>query len=710
MRRWPAGVCAMLPMLAEAGTAALAGWVPHIDAPPQIDGRLDDAPWARAAAFGEFSQVAPQAGTEPSRKTTIRMVHDGRMLYVAIRAFEPEPTRIVARTLRRDADAIDGDDHVTLVLDPQGSRRNGFAFRVNALGAQFDGLVFDGAQLRKEWDAAWDAAATTDAEGWAAELAFPLAILAVPADGRGWRFNAERYVAASGERMRLFGVAAGRDVTDLSDAGVLDGITPDGGDWGLRLRPGLRWASERFADGRRRAGLEPSLDAFYRVAPGITATLTFNTDFAEADLDERVVSLSRFELFRPEKRVFFTQDSGRFAFGGLDVAEPKLLPFFSRRVGLGRSLDAGVKLAGSAGPIEFGALALQVGRGAAGVDAADAPTPRVGVLRVAGAVSAEQRLGLIATEGNPQGTAGSRLAGIDYQYRSTSAFGEHTLEGHAWVQRSTNQGLGAGQASGGSLRYPNIGFIGELSWQQIGASFLPALGFVEETGVRRADGNLGWWHRTAEGANAIARLYAGQRRRLDGSERSHYIGPGVEISNAQGDSIAPEVFVEQERIARPYELLPGVIVPAGDYRWAYVALEAGLSASREVSGGASLRSGGYYGGRLDKQALNLAWRPSAHWGLSGSLARDRVRLPSGAFVAKTASLRLDHAGSPRSEQSLVVQHDNVSRQTSVGLRARWTLAPGRELLAALDRVRPGQADPQALQTAATIKLVWNWER
>lgn len=107
--------------------------------------------------------------------------------------------------------------------------------------------------------------------------------------------------------------------------------------------------------------------------------------------------LSRFELLRPEKRVFFTQDSGRFAFGGLDGDNPPLLHIFSRRTGPGQTLDAALKLSGTAGPVEFGALGVQVGRDAGDPSAAEG-TPRLGVLRAATALNAQQRVGPIATQ------------------------------------------------------------------------------------------------------------------------------------------------------------------------------------------------------------------------------------------------------------------------------------------------------------------------
>lgn len=674
--------------------------------PPRVDGLVDDAAWAGARLDRDFVQSAPTPGAPASMRTELRWLQDARRLYIAVRAHDPAPHRVAARSLRRDAESIDGDDHVSVVIDPRGSGVNGFFFRVNAAGARRDGLIFDGGTAQAEWDAVWDAAGRIDAEGWSVEMAIPLAALAGAADGRDWRVNVQRYVAATGERMNLHGAQTGRAIETLADAGPLPGVLADATGWGLRLRPALRWTVVQREGTAARQRLEPSLDAFWQAAPGITATATLNTDFADADLDERTLNLSRFELFRPEKRSFFTQDAGRFAFGGLATDEPELLPFFSRRVGLGQVLDAGVKVSGSAGPVEFGALAVQVERG--GRERA----PRVGVVRlaseVARALGGSHRVGLIATQGHPQGRRGSSLEGLDYQFRHTAWQGDGTLDAHAWALQSRNDGLGSGRAQGGSIRLPNFGPWAELTWRRVDAAFLPALGFVQEAGIDKADLGVGWKTRLAGGSALLPRLFTGTRRRLDGSERSGYLGPNLEWTSAQGDLLGVEAFAERDRLSGGFELLPGVTVPAGEHRWNTAAVYAETSNSRALSGELALVAGGYYDGRLQEQKLSFAWRPSRHWTLGAAGSRQDVRLASGRFIARSTSLRLEHAASTRSHQSLVVQHDNVSGLSTLGLRARWEMAPGREWLAAVDRVRPVAAGE--LQTQATLKLQWHWER
>lgn len=684
-----------------------------------------------AVVLDRFVQVAPVAGAAPTRLTQLNLWEDGRSLHVRVRAHDPEPAAIVARQMRRDVEGMLAEDQVTLVIDPDGAGRNGYLFAVNAHGAQFDALIFDGGQMRFDWDALWHSEAGIDAEGWWAEITLPLSVFG--RRGRGgtdavthtWRFNAERWMPRGSERVRLAGIQPDKAAYSLGDALPMPAIDADPSDWGLRVKPSVRMAYESAAasgTGQPRQRLEPGLELFHESAAGLRTAAALNIDFGEAEADERTVNLSRFELFRPEKREFFLRDAGRFTFGGL--VEAAVIPYYSRRIGLdgtgrARSLDAGLKFTGQLAGFDFGLFGARVAGGPDGPALPDQPATDVGVLRIARPLDQRSRLGMIATQGNPQGTAGSRLWGLDYQYRSTdwvwplSAAGGKTLEAHAWLQGSDNADLGAGRAWGASVQYPNIGLKGSAELQRIDEHFNPAMGYLAERGVTRGEGEIGWWHRTAGGADIIPAIDWNLRRKLDGSERSWLANPEIGYTSPAGDTVMAEMFFEGDRLATPYTLVPGVTVQPGNYRWHYLFGYLETSPSRPVSAIAELRSGRYYDGQRDDQTLQLSWQPGPHWGWRIGAGRNAIRLPSGAFTVRTASLRLDHTPSTRLAQSLLLQWDNVSQALGVSARLRWLhwLGTGTELIFALDRMGyTGELrDQQPQQTRAVLKLVWNIE-
>lgn len=215
------------PLVLAVTTNPTAPTAIRITSIPVIDGVLDDLVWKQATSISDFVQIQPAHGAAPTRRTEIQIVHDGRMLFVAIRAYDIAPKEIVARQMLRDADGIKYNDHVALVFDPEGRGRNGFVFRVNANGARLDSLVYDGVEERSDWDAIWNAEARIDDAGWSAELSIPLSAVGAANNDTPWKFNAERWIARASEKVRLYGISADKYLTSLGDAKNLNGIMPD---------------------------------------------------------------------------------------------------------------------------------------------------------------------------------------------------------------------------------------------------------------------------------------------------------------------------------------------------------------------------------------------------------------------------------------------------------------------------------------------------
>lgn len=697
--------------------------IPRFAAAPDAVQSLRELRWDEALPIAGFAQALPTPGAAPTRRTELRLAHDGRSLYVQIRAFDAQPRRVVARQMRRDAEALWSDDYVALVLDVEGRGRNGFLFLVNPNGTQYDGLIYDGGRERSDWDARWHSEALVEDDGWSAWLAIPLAALGVrgvagedsPPD---WRLNAERHMARGNERVRLAGLQPGKEIYSLGDALPLPGVRTGADGWGLRFKPSLRLSAMSAAaspNGKSAERLEAGLEVFHRAASGIRSAFALNVDFGEAEADDRVVNLTRFELFRPEKREFFLQDAGRFSFGGL--GDGSLVPYYSRRIGLdaqgqARDLEAGLKLSGAAAGIDFGVLAARVAGGALGAGEPDQPRADLGVLRVAKPLAERGRAGLIATLGNPEGTSGSWLWGLDYQYRDTALAGDRTIDGHAWVQQSDNAGLGTAWAYGASVDYPNPGPTGRVSMQRIESGFLPALGFLSEDGVRETEAELGWWHRTERGGGVTPGIDVYLRRTLDGREETTVWNPEVVFENAAGDYIVPEAFFEEDRLAEGYELLPGIDLTPGHHRWSYLYLLAGTSPARPWSAEAEARTGGYYDGRRKEQTLSLTWHPGQRWSALLGVGRNDIALPAGRYIVRTATFRFDLTPNLRLAQSLLLQWDNVSEELGISVRLRWRWATGRELYFALDRLSDtgDRPDAPAARSVAMLKLVWELER
>ncbi|MBB4844114.1 hypothetical protein HNP55_002650 [Paucibacter oligotrophus] len=696
----------LLPRL-QAAAAEAAGW-PH-------------EAFAREALLLKDFRLEGGAAA-PVRRSELRLALQGQVLLAEFRAWHAPDEPPVARQMRRDVEALLQDDHIALVIDVEGRARNGHVFVLNSAGTQFDALIVDGVQMRRDWDGLWQASVEPGSEGWTARFLIPLATLghSPAATSAQWRFNAQRWSQGGLERQRLAGWQGGKELSSLGDTLLLQLPALDGQaqaqaeGLGLRLKPSLRWtAASARPEGQVRQRLEPGLELFHQADSGLRSTLALNLDFGEAEADERELTLDRFELLREEKREFFLQDAGFFSFGGLQDMSP--MPYYSRRVGLdaegrARSLRAGLKFSGTVVGLDFGVLAAEVDAGES-----QGAGPRVGVMRVARALGPLHRIGLIATQGHPAGKAGSALSGLDYRFRDTALAGDKTLEFNLWQQRSSNAGLGAGEATGGSLAYPNLGLGGEISVQRVSEHFEPALGYLAEAGVWHSEGALAWWHRNAAGDDWVPGVDWNLRRKLDGSEATVSWNPELRWSPASGDMLMLEWFLVRDRLAHSYEPLPGVALRPGQHDYQYLKLMAESSRARVWGGGAELRVGPYFDGRRQDMDLHLFWQPSTTWAWQGRVGAKRLQMPAAAGRAYTASLRLDHAPSMAWANSLLVQWDSVSEQLGLSARLRWRIQPGRELLFSFDHLQGGQAmfaresgGPGGVtsQQGAQLKLVW----
>ena len=327
---------------------------------PVIDGMLADDAWGTALPGGSLVQVDPWPGAAPTERTEFRVLHDGEQLYVGVWCFDRDVSGIVATEMARDGD-LPSDDNITIVLDTFLDRRNAYLFRVNPNGARVDALIADSNSPNLNWDGIWSVRTSVDARGWYCEIAIPFKTVSFDPESDTWGFNLERVIRRKDEFDRWTGAKPNLAVSDIAHTGELTGMRGLEQGWGLQLTP---YALGRYSDERRvddtDFDFEAGLDLRYSIAPNLTASFSYNTDFAETEVDARQINLTRFPLFFPEKREFFLQDEGIFQFAGGQFGNA-LVPFFSRRIGLDEDGDvvpivvAG-KLTGRVGDYNIGVL------------------------------------------------------------------------------------------------------------------------------------------------------------------------------------------------------------------------------------------------------------------------------------------------------------------------------------------------------------------
>jgi hypothetical protein len=653
--------------------------------PPVIDGKIDDGCWQDVPVLTNFTQVLPVEGAVPTEQTEVRFIYNADYLFIAVRCFDSEPDKIIAKQMQHD-DWLGSDDMVKIAFDTFFRQHDGYFFAVNPLGARTEGLIENFTEENSLWDTVWQTRSRIDEQGWTAEIAIPFKSLSFDPKNDMWGFNIERVIRRKQETVRWTAISNTKSVTSLADFGELRGLTGIRQGLGLEIKP---YVSGKYrvdaVDNQKDMEFKFGSDLTYNITPSLKANATFNTDFAEAEVDERTVNLSRFPEFFPEKRDFFLQDSSLFSFGGL---EEELLPYYSRRIGLaenGRPVDiiAGGRLTGRTGDTSFALLSVQQDK------YQDIQSKNLFVGRVSTRISEQSEVGLIATSGDPLSNSNNKLVGFDFNYLNNHLPNDKQLVGHAWFMgTSSGQIGGKGTAFGGNLDYPNEPLDMDVSFQQIGTKFHPALGFVERQGVRDFAGSATYiWRPNTELIRSIS-LGARPSFTTDLDNRlvtENHDLPTLTFTTPADDQLTLEYTLCRDVLDEPYEIHPGIVIPAGNYRYGQFKPSFETSEARPVSAGFRYRSGKFYDGTERDYEGSLDWRPTRFVTTGVSYELREIKLKEGDFNVRIASARLNLAFTPDLSWNTIVQYDNISGEMGLNSRLRWTYRPGCDLFVVVNQ-------------------------
>jgi len=656
--------------------------ITRTDAPPTLDGSLDDSVWAQAAMIDDFHQFDPVDHGEPTERTLVYLTYDDENLYIAARMWDSEPDQIRARQLAQGGNAR-WDDGFAIYLDPFNNKRTGYQFQVNPNGVRTDGIFETPTNLNHDWEGIWYGEARIDDEGWVAEMAIPFKTLNFDTENPDWGFTVERQIARKQESISWSSL---NRAVNPGSAGVVTGFTGIRQGRGLDLVPSIVISeSKDFDTGRTDTETEPALDVFYNFTPSLTGVLTLNTDFSATEADDQQVNLTRFGLFFPEKRDFFLQDVDIFSFGGL---ERNGMPFHSRRIGLSSAgqpvdLEVGAKLTGRVGRFNVGVLGVQQDE-FEGVDSSN-----LFVGRVAANVLSESSVGLIVTDGDPRTNLDNSLVGLDFRYRNSSLPSGHTVEGEMWYQSTDTQGVDTDQdAWGVRLSSPNSeGFEGEFAYQRIEENFNPALGFVNRKNIAFTEAGVGYTNQTEhrwlrEISHAL--FYRNYDSLTGGLESRFVFFEPFELETNSGDEYGAQITYNREVLLDPFEISDGVIIPAGDYEFSRYGVEGSGANERVIAPSFEITEGEFYTGDRLQMEVGIDWRPTRRLFLGLAYEYNDIELPEGDFVTRLIQLNADISFNSRWSWLNLLQYDNESASAGVNSRLRWNPRAGQDLYIVLN--------------------------
>jgi uncharacterized protein DUF5916 len=690
-----------------------------------LDGLLDEPDWARAGRIPDLTQHTPRPGGPTAYRTEVRLLADQANLYIGVRCFDPDPSKIALHSMQRDIEDPFGDDFITLVFDTYGDQRTGYFFDVHATGSMSDGLIPGPGLFSTDWDGIWDARTRIDGEGWTAEIRIPSHTLHFKTGLQEWGFNVFRYIARDRTSLHWSGVTIDSDLLDLSSAGLLSGVLGLDQGRGLTATPYVLGRYERSpADATETTVGRGGLDLSYSLTPGLTGVVTAKTDFAETEVDTRQINLTRFDLFFPEKRPFFLEGSNQFDFGlglGQDFA-----PFYSRRMGLVETtptdfetvpIDWGVKVLGHAGPVGVAVLDIQTG------ESTVAPRTNLSAGRVTWSLTDRFRVGLLGTRGNPDDTTTNNLTGLDAVWHSSRIAGDKKMSIGGWTARTGGEpGPGRRDGWGLMLDYPNDFWNAYVRVLEFGDALQPALGFLPRPGTRKYEIWNALQPRPDPGSRfrfirqAFFETEYTQVDGLDGRTQSRRLFEApFNIETESGEHFEVNWVPTYEFLTQDFEVADGVVIRQGrGYHFTRYRIEAQSAKTRTWSVGSTVWLGGFYGGRLTQTEAYVNWdvlRGHLHQKLD--LENDFGHLPEGDFIQRLFQLQNVFAFSPRLLLFGYFQYDTESRSLGMNARLRFTFRPGNDLFVVWNRnwshpagEGPFDLDPAKDQVAVKVRFAW----
>ena len=676
----------------------------RVEQEPRMDGNvLGDPVWAAAQPVGGFRQTFPDEGLPATERTEVRVLFTSDAIYFGVVCYDSDPSAIIMSDSRRDSSMTDADSF-QMVLDTFQDQQNGFVFGTTPAGQEYDGQVINeggtrGSSRRSgsggfsrgsaggfnlNWDGAWQVQTAISDIGWSAEFAIPFTTVRYPArEFQSWGVNFQRNIRRRSEIAYWAPLPRQYNLYRVSMAGQLAGLaTPAGLTNNLQMTP--------YAIGetgvRRGAGGASTMqgdyaygaDLKYSVNSGLTLDGTFNTDFAQVEVDDQQINLDRFNLFFPEKRPFFLENAGIFTVNnqsasGRQLGQTEL--FFSRRIGISDAgtqipIQAGARLSGRVSDnLTVGVINMQT-EGVEGVAGAN----NFAVTRVRRDLPNRSSIGGLFV--NRQGTG--QLSHAD-DYNRTYAIdgrwgiGQNGMVSGFYGGTQTPGLVGRDHALSLSGTYNSEMWRISSGYKENGEDFNPQVGFVTRTGFRnydmavqntsRPDGFLKFQELTPH-------MSYSHFWNFDGITETTYLHTHFQGEFEDSSSAGIAYDVRSEEVFDTFSV-SGLAIPPGRYDWAEVSSSFYYDRSAPVSAGVRAEAGGFFGGSIVTLRPSVRARIGEIFNLQLSYSRNDIDLPSGSTITNLTSVRAGYNFSPRVFMQTLLQHNDSAELWSLNFRFGW---------------------------------------
>ncbi len=663
---------------------------------PDIDGRLTEEAWALAPAQGNFVQREPSFGAPASEKTEFKILYDDRALYIGVWVWDSEPGGIMGSEMKRDA-GLNKGDQLKITIDTFHDHRNAFYFSTNPLGAYKDAnTIENGRTINYDWNAVWNNKTTVDDEGWYIEIEIPLSQLRFRTSiGEStWGLNLCRILFRKNEE--AYWVPFPREwgangFARVSNAGVLEGLKDLKARRRIEFVPFLAPGASRDYVAATSANADAKYGGDFKI--GVTndliADFTYHTDFAQVEADQEVVNLTRFSLFFPEKRQFFTETAGIFDFGksvsaglGGEAAanDPGLLNlFYSRRIGLvdGQQVPiiGGGRLTGRIGDYAIGVMNIATEEETLATREVD--NANYTVVRLKRNVLRNSNIGALVVNSANGISDYNRAIGFDGGFVLGPRISLTTVVARTF----SPDGSGNDVAGVADFGWKSDRFNYGAQYLDVGEKFNAEMGYIPRLDIRAGKVKAQWTPRPRWGGirqltfNANADYYENHAGVVDSRTQNLY----GNISRQDTTSLYVGATREYDNLTVPFATA-GTTLPVGPYQWQYATISYNSDRTKRVYGSIGTDVGGYYNGDRQTLRANLTLQVGKTLLFEPQYVHNRVTLEGRPlYTSNVLNFRASHSFSPDFYLKAFVQYNDDRKSASFNFLWWYHYKPGSDL-------------------------------
>ena len=659
----------------------------YIDQSPEIDGNvLNDNIWKSVPSIGPFTQTKPLIGNPSSEETDLKIAFTKDFMFIGVVCYDSSPNTLVVSDSRRDAN-LDNDDSFLFIVDTYNDQQNGFLFGTNSAGMEYDaqidnegvgnrtaqrqqGGVVGGTNLN--WDASWIVKTQIGEYGWSAEFAIPLKSLRFSTgDNKIWGINFQRNISKTNEISYWAPLPLGFNfsIKRVSLAGKMNKVSlkkPGN----LKLLPYALTQLTNFRDKNDlKTNIDGGADLKYSITPSLTLDLTYNTDFAQAEVDKQQVNLDRFNLFYPEKRAFFLENAGQFSVG----SPGEIDLFFSRKIGISSNgsivpIKGGGRLSGKVGNTNVGLLSMIT-------DASDQLNSKRNnyyVTRVNHNFNNSRSSIGAAFIGK---TISKDLNELNYNNNVFAVDGIWGIGKKAkisgFVSKSSTPGINNNNhAFKFSANYDWNSWNIYAQYSEVGDGFKPEVGYLERSSFKKPSFLIFKTIRVNDNSKLLEyRPHISGRYYYDfeGNIVTTYTHIDTHWAWKSGFEVHTGYNIRKEWVSENFDI-SNLQIKTGEYNNSEFQFVLMTNKSKNLSFNSRSYFGTYFGGYKISNNASLNFRSGDKFSTAISINANNIKIKGEVLNAVISGLNLTYSFTPRMFLQSFIQYNNVSNLFSVNTR------------------------------------------